>query len=78
MSLESGRSIRKSKRHDFILKAAYTSSKRGKILVFFYCHSNPIKGMADVNLSKEFSSCDLSKRLFNKRERISILLYNSI
>jgi len=78
VSLESGRSIRKSKRHDFVLKAAYTSLKRSKIFVFFYCHSNPIKGMADINLSKEFSSCDLSKCLFNKRERISVLLCDSI
>ena len=78
MSLESGRSIRKSKRHDFILKVAYTSSKRSKIFVFFCCYLNPIKGMVDVNLSKEFSSYDLSKCLFNKRERISILLCNSI
>ena len=78
MSLESSRSIRKSKRHDFVLKAAYTSLKHSKIFVFFYYHLNPIKGMADVNLSKEFSSCDLSKRLFNKRERISVLLCDSI
>ena len=78
MSLESGRSIYKSKRHNFILKAAYTSLKCSKIFVFFYYHSNPIKGMVDINLSKEFSSYDLSKHLFNKRERISILLYNRI
>jgi len=60
VSLESSRSIRESKRHDLILKAAYTSSKRGKVFVFFYSHSDPIKGMADINLRKELSSYDLS------------------
>ena len=78
MPLESSRSIRKSKRHDSILKASYTSLEGSKIFVFFYSHSNPIKGMADINLRKELSSYDLSKRLFNKRERISVLLCDSI
>jgi len=78
MPLESSRAICKSKRHNFVFKASYTSSKRSKVFVFFYSHSNPIKGMADINLCKEFRSCDLSKRLFNKRERISVLLCNSI
>jgi len=50
MPLESGRSIRKSKRHDFVFKAAYTSLEGSKIFVFLYSHSNPIKCIANINL----------------------------
>jgi len=50
VSLESSRSIRKSKRHDFIFKASYTSIESSKVFVLFYSYLNPIKGIADVNL----------------------------
>jgi len=50
MPLEGGRSICKSKRHDFVLKVAYTSLKRSKVFVFFSCYLNPIKGMVNINL----------------------------
>ena len=78
MPLESGRSIRKSKRHDFVFKASYTSSKCSKVFIFLCSHSNPIEGMADINLRKEFRSCDLSKCFLNKGERVSIFLHDCI
>jgi len=76
--LESGRSICKSKRHNFVFKASYTSLKCSKVFIFLYSHSNPIKGMVDINLCKEFRSYDLSKCFLNKGERVSIFLRDCI
>jgi hypothetical protein len=78
MLLESSRSIYKSKRYNLIFETPNTSTEGSEIFIFLYCYLNPIKGIIDINLCKEFYSCDLSKCLLNKRERISILLCNYI
>jgi len=78
MSLKGGRSIYKAKGHDFVFKTSNTSPKRSKVFVFLYSHLNPIKSMANINFHKELSPYDLSKCFLNKRERVSILLCNSI
>jgi hypothetical protein len=50
VSLEGSRSIREAKGHNLVFEASYTSPKCSKVFIFLYSYSNPIKGIADINL----------------------------
>ena len=74
--LKAYRGVRKAEGYHYIFEVAVASTE-GYFLFITFLNTDPVVGVLDVNLAKEFSASKAVKDLRNERERV-IILYRDI